>query len=451
MPLIKNNCIGKKIAAILLLLIFARNMAYAKDIGYGDDILDIAVGARAMGIGRAAVAAKNDSNAIFINSSDLALNKMPGFTSMQATLLGGDIRYSVIGMTFPFFKDTVAGLGYVTANSDSIISPSQEGFLYSNYINEAFVASIAKMINPALMVGGSLKFYNTGYSGNINFMGAGKEIDVGFKYRYNPYLDIAVNFANILPADFGGKIIYPNGTEQMLPAIAKTGIRIKRDALNFYAGYDVNLERNYYPNLAHFGAEYTLNPVVALRCGFDQNVSAVTGSIISNPTFGVGFDLSGFKFDYAYHFYHNEASNVTHYLSVGYILPEPAQKPVVFNQEQKIPAAQIVISEEARPAVKAVVKVKKPAVSKTKKYPPKKHKPSIIKAPKGGKPQQKKIQRFYDKKSSIKQNKIQGNNNIPLILAMLFSGALIGGGSLRYYMSLRAARREEKIEGSKRA
>lgn len=342
---------------IIAIIIIAARQGCCKDIGFIEDPISIGIGAKPISLGRAGVAGINEGLGIFVNPADMSENKVLTLSSMYSSFLGGDVTYSVVGIGFPFLKDTVLGFGYVSSNVEGIITPTQEGFNFTNYENNVILIGLSRQNND-LSIGGTFKLFRQGFSGYINHIGSGQDLDIGVKYKFNKSTVFGVNFRNILPAAFGGKVAYPNGTEQGIPAIAKAGLSFKAGGLLLFSDYNLELDRTYYPSTLHFGAEWLMNPLFLIRGGVDQNLSAATGGVESNPTFGVGLNLANLKIDYAYHPYFKETSNVTHFVSLRYLGTQKIEKAEKVETAITVEAK----SAEAWPATTSI-EVEKPVKS----------------------------------------------------------------------------------------
>jgi len=152
---------------------------------------------------------------------------------------------------------------------------------------------------------------------------------------------------NILPASFYGKFRWKNGAEEGIAALAKTGASLKvigKDAWREYGEQVVNADVDVEmavtqkrPGLWHMGAEWWINPIVALRAGIDQKARAAESGIgvDSNWTTGLGLKYRGFSFDFAYHQYGDLSENTTYFFSLGYIGEEKPALSVLKIKEAK--------------------------------------------------------------------------------------------------------------------
>jgi S-layer homology domain len=302
------------------------------------DPLEIGVGARPMGMGRAYSALPGN---FFVNPSSIATIKNFNLLSMNANLLQ-NVNYTVMGVANPFTFGTLA-VGYVSSGVASIpltrLSGSTiEVYGQTDYSNNVILATYALPANyltgqlPFLSevdffnymdFGTNLKLYSQGFSNLTGAMasakGSGMDMDFGINYDpSNPFI-FGLTLQNALPMSMGGKFTWEkNNVEEGIPALLKLGSAYdwKERNLIFSLDYDkyVTLNR---PAVFHAGVEWQAAPMLALRLGIDQQSSSV--QVDNNLTGGVGLNFRGFTFDYAYHQYGEITENTAHYISLGYV------------------------------------------------------------------------------------------------------------------------------------
>jgi hypothetical protein len=124
----------------------------------------------------------------------------------------------------------------------------------------------------------------------------------------------------------------------------------------------------------HAGVEWKPMALLAVRGGLER-VPTGNSSAAMNMTAGVGLDLKGIKFDYAYFNDGALAANSTHYFTISFLPPaaaaaaevKPAEKPVITPTLTPAPAVKaLVVKKKPAPPKKPPVK-KKPPVRKKKR------------------------------------------------------------------------------------
>lgn len=323
------------------------------------DPLEIGVGARPMGMGRAYTALPGN---FFMNPSGIAGIKNLNLLSMNAKLLQ-NVNYIVVGAANPFSFGTLA-VGYVSSGVASIpltrLSGSTiEVYGQTDYSNNVILATYALpanyLTNPLPFLSGfdafnymdfgaNLKLYSQGFSNLTGPLdsakGSGMDMDFGVIYNPdNPFI-FGLTLQNALPMSMGGKFTWEkNSVEEGIPALLKLGSAYNWSDRNliFSLDYDnyIKLDR---PAVFHAGVEWQATPMLALRLGLDQQSSAV--QVDNNLTGGVGIKFRGFTFDYAYHQYGDISENTTHYISLGYVGEAP--KKVAAAPPIKVPAKKMI-------------------------------------------------------------------------------------------------------------
>jgi hypothetical protein len=299
-------------------------------------------GARPLALGGAFTAVADDANAIFLNPAGIATFKRPEFVGTSRPLFFEETLYSAAGYAMPTDWGTF-GIGIVDisaagslptfrdpASGRITIDTSTEA---TNYDNNVILISYGKPVLEDLSLGLNLKFYNQALSGGAELHGYNLNADLGLLYRplYISWLSLGVNYQNIL----GGAIKWNNasGIEDQLGNTIKIGsafhllgskeaiFQIEKQKLMLSVDFDLigtSVLSNQSSDLK-IGAEYSPLSIsgLVLRAGYDCNAGMGVG---------VGFEQSGFRFDYAYYQNSAVAGNNPHYFSLAYTVPPPARK-----------------------------------------------------------------------------------------------------------------------------
>jgi hypothetical protein len=333
------------------------------------DPVDIGVGTRALGMGKAYVGLANDANCIFLNPSGLGALKNWGLSSMNSSLIS-EISYNSIA-GYRALSDEAFGAGFVGANiTGTIITTYRDpvtnrivplDIVAAGYSSNVFLFSYGCRLgkyfqNPYLentMVGLSLKvFLQSLRSTNETISASGYNMDLGILYPINEYLKFGLYAQNVIGDNFGGSLRWDSGEKELIPSNYKFGLSFKAlgETGRWYSDQDLYLNLDLEqgtvtnrPAVYHLGAEWWPYKFLALRTGIDQDVYArVQGNgVDNNLAMGLGFWYGDFGFDYAYHQYGPLTENVTHYfsLSYGYPLSEVAPlrpaEPVVEKKIEK--------------------------------------------------------------------------------------------------------------------
>ncbi len=309
--------------------------------------------ARVLGMGRGFVGLADEAAAIYLNPAGLANLDKWDITSMSGQLLEEFIYTSMSGV-YPtpwgvfgagFDSASITGCPVTTIEAGTELDPhyivdvtqpevaEYNNVIFLSYGNQA--NKILRFLPEGLAVGGNLKIFMKGMTGDRIQDGSasGTELDVALHYKTPwKWLTLGSTVQNILPLSAGGKLQW-KGHEESYPAVMENGAAFKilgnensiwrfRDMkLSLLTDFDYYPTTSNYPLVWHTGVEWYPTPLIALRTGFDQE-AAGDGSggltTLSNFTAGVGVNLEGFRFDYAYHAFANAPGISNHFFSLSY-------------------------------------------------------------------------------------------------------------------------------------
>jgi hypothetical protein len=380
------------VSVLSLVLVLFSFQVFADEIKIAVDPTRIAVGARALGMGKMGLSLADDCNAIFLNPAGISQLSDWQVISMTGRFIN-EVTYLQLGGTYATQYGNF-GLGYVGASIGAdfatptfasvegeirIIPSSTEGSSF-NYNNGVFLLGYgARMRDLAdwgwskdLSFGANLKIFTVSLTGTgLEDVGTanGYDVDLGVLYKPTSWLSAGITGQNIIPYDMGGVLLWADGIKEDIPAVLKTGASAKlvgNDGLLTYGGHELygGIDMDYpltggdMPLLFRIGLEWWPIEYVALRVGVDQDyVGTGTGGLTTtnNLTAGVGLLYSGFRFDYAYHQYNNLTENDTHYFSLGYNIwkEHPAAPAMIVGDTLKIsePADKSIVYSESTAVV----------------------------------------------------------------------------------------------------
>ena len=314
-----------------------------------------------IGLGRTFVGLSDDVNSMFLNPAGLASLGQWEMTSMSGKF-AEEYSYLLINGAYPTERFGTFGVGYVRASTGGVpvtkvlegteadpiyvIDPSQPAIDYYNSVmflswgKELPRLDIPKLTflkDIPISIGASYKMFGTSLTGDhiIDGAGTGTELDLGLRAEVNPWITLGAYGRNVLPYSMGGKLTYGDSYSETYPATFYYGANvnlfggngpIKNDKLegqklNLLTDFEYNQSR---PLLMHAGAEWEINPMIAVRIGLDQDVTSDKNSnkvIESSLAYGVGFNYAGFRFDYAMHNFPGLPGVSNQYFSFTYGLP----------------------------------------------------------------------------------------------------------------------------------
>ncbi len=352
--------------AVLVFSIAACSPALC-DVKATIDPLDIGVGTRALGMGKAFIGAADDTSSIFLNPAGLAYTHDWGVTSMYSDLIS-EITYTTIGVHKTLGQDAI-GIGYVGANIGGNIfttyrDPITDRILPLDTLSAAYNSSVflftystqvSKYLNfpqsDKLMFGASLKLFYQSLKATEDSYASGHDVDLGLIYKAADWLKVGFYGQNLLPnasgSIFSGNLVWNSGAVEAIPANYKLGMSFKalgedgRWKFPQDLFWNLDMEQGALserPVIYHTGLEWWANKALAFRVGIDQDVYSTTSAgdgVDNNLTFGLGFWYGDFGLDYAYHQYGPLTENVTHYFSISYNAPSaPIAKPKAVTPEE---------------------------------------------------------------------------------------------------------------------
>ncbi len=256
-------------------------------------VLNLATGVRTIGMGGAGVASVNGAETLYNNPAGLTSLTgiaMNSFYTMQPGLLG----YGALALTLPNW-----GLGIFTLGSGGI----QEYDASGNPTKTLSYGNTAVMLGFGLSprnipfiphlpfdfsLGGRLK-YLTVTNGTQN--GSGFALDLAYRMEFSDMhlgpIAMTQNAVGISMTNLIGTVNYPKHSDSLGLGIQVGGVTTVAHLVTVAADLDSS-------GSIHFGLEYRPVPAFAVRGGAYNR----PGGIIL--TIGLGLDVQGFTFDYAY-------------------------------------------------------------------------------------------------------------------------------------------------------
>ncbi len=276
---------SKILFSLILLLSLHGSTAQSlrsQDNGTQSLFMEMGMGARAQGMGKAFVAIANDGSAIFWNPAGLDYLTQGNATFYHSTLLAGYFNFASV--TYPFLDFGSFGLGVARFSVSDIpktdVNNNSEGFGDMN--QEEFYVSYGKKLPWNISLGTTFKIIRQASMGNeeksVSDIGAG--MDLGLIYR--PDFESAIlrntsfglNFHNIIPPKM--KLI---NTDDPQPYNIRAGI-----ARDFIFGgdqlkkmtfaLDVTKSKNESARI-HVGGEFSVHRLLTARAGFDAGQIAL--------------------------------------------------------------------------------------------------------------------------------------------------------------------------------
>ncbi len=243
-------------------------------------------GARAYGLGGAALATADDPSAVLVNPGMLG---MQTDVQINATLsrLKYDRKYYDFTFVYPYGNLGSFGFGWTQLGIDNIPGRDQSGFITQSFsdLQSAFVLSYAHMIGDIFSLGISGKYLYHSLAGSA---AKGNGFDLGMALYLGDYITIGGAIKNIgtsVTWNTGSKLEETFPTQIGLGAayydpLGLKGLMLTGD-FNLIGGKE---------SAYGFGSEYVFRDLLIARVGFCKE----------GLTFGGGIMYGAFKLDFGY-------------------------------------------------------------------------------------------------------------------------------------------------------
>ena len=308
----------------IITVIAVVSLGYGAPVVVSDDQSSIAIGARMMSLGGMLGPLSRPSDALTTNPAALANIEGLNISSMYANLLGdvgNTLLYAAMPAQLGSWKGNL-GIGYMSSDVGGIYAPSQSAFNTFEY-GQRFVwlgwgSTLRAYKGDSVELGGAFKFVSKSFSGSVSAAGTGTNLDTSLQVTKENGIRYSLLARNILPASLGGRISWAHGATEVLRRELRFGATLpfRHDAM---VGAEMELPIYNQPLRLHFGMEYQPVPSLQWRIGLDSIADDTTaGRTSTNLTAGIGIELGGIHFDYAYHPYASLPSALTHYFSLGF-------------------------------------------------------------------------------------------------------------------------------------
>lgn len=279
-------------ATLVILLLYPTAGLQTQDFGTQSLFMEIGMGARAQGMGKAFTAIANDGSAVFWNPAGLDFIQQGHAVFYHSTLLDG--YYNFAAVTYPFLNFGTFGFGVSRFAVSKIPITTEDNIVLgmADMNQEEFYLSYGKKIPWNISLGTTIKVIRMASPGNDGLKSVsdlGTAVDVGILYRPDTESDwlrntsIGINFQNLIPP----KVRLVN-TDDPQPYQLRTGI-----ARDFIFGGDrmkkltlaVDITKSQYQSPKfHGGVEFSIHRMLTTRAGFDAGQMA----------FGVGTEFVQF-------------------------------------------------------------------------------------------------------------------------------------------------------------
>lgn len=335
---------------LLFVVLFAitlssSNHVYAQAfrvVNFGDDVLAVGAGARALGMGSAYSAVSNDVTAAYWNPASLVrLSKKKEVAYMHSERFGGAVAYDYAAyaqvlthlkkpttVAISLFRQGVDGIKNTTNAWDvarNLPKPNPEQYFTSFSASDmAMLLSFAQQHNDRLSLGGNMKVLYSRLGPFAN--GMGYSIDLSAFYQA-PFANFALQIQNVtgllkfwqINADeFGaftdsGDEIPSGENEWVRPSVrmgfAKHFLQTNSNwdlLFSFDTHFRFENRQTFYLNIGsmsiepNLGLELGYQSLLFARFGLTDLTTDWTAPVAVSPTIGAGVRLGKIQVDYAF-------------------------------------------------------------------------------------------------------------------------------------------------------
>lgn len=264
------------------------------DGNYGTTMnLSYGIGARAMGLGRAYVAAANEPTAVFWNPAGLELAQRTTFTLFHNQIFEGTV-YDFAGAVYPTLTYGTVGFGFARLGTGDIPYNTADNIHLGNmdYEEIELYLAYAKKLPFNLLGGFTFKIRRQQLS-IINQNGTGMGIDLGLMYRPGwegnlfKNLSFGLSYRNFISPSLKLGTISESEPYHLTVGLIKSLRARETGAINLVLDYH---RSKYEGGMLRAGTEYVFRGVGKIRVGLDNGKMA----------FGAGLNYSFMQIDYSF-------------------------------------------------------------------------------------------------------------------------------------------------------
>ncbi|MCD4814757.1 PorV/PorQ family protein [bacterium] len=279
--------------------------AESGDAGQAGAFLAYGAGARAIGMGRAFVGIADDATALYWNPGGLTSMKRNQAIYQYVNLIDGNAyHYLGYGHILPYIG--TLGVGVVMLDQGEAEGRNTYNELTDGFTNREIgvLLGFGYDINARISAGGTFKIINQNLA---NKSGTGFGIDVGVMYRPLPWMNLGLNFQNLLAPAI---TLVEEAEAYPMNMIFGIGAKFFRDMLKLDLDISKNMEQDGLK--PRFGLE--VKPIINL-----QDLAFRGGIDDTEISAGLGYAYMGFQLDYAIGFQMSETLENMHKVSLSYV------------------------------------------------------------------------------------------------------------------------------------
>ena len=273
-------------------LLFGSAPARGADDAGVQSPLFLGSGGRALGLGRTGVAFADNAEALFWNSSRLALVEHPDLTLFHTELFVDGAAYNAGFLAYPSLDAGTFAIGFQRLGVSGIERRDDRNEVLGTFENSesSFMLGYARRFGRSLSLGGAARLLQQAI-GDASDASAGLDIGMSFERPFGSgdlhRIGWGVNLQNLLAPR-----LKLDAAEVPDPRVLKLGaaytLTPRTNGFVWMLAADLDVPNRAAPRLGA-GIEMAYRGLLALRAGVDG----------SSPTFGAGIAWRNLRFDYA--------------------------------------------------------------------------------------------------------------------------------------------------------
>lgn len=284
----------KLFLAILLLLLFTSYVYSSDNAG---EFLDIGIGARVQGMGRAYAGLSDDIYGMYANPAGLCQAKIKDIEvgSMHSKLFDESISLNQLGLAYSLNKKARIGISYLGIKVDDIYYTASDYEDTREILGKFSDKQEAYHLTYSRQLSGGNASFGIGLKYIKHKLkdadADGWGIDIGVIYNKSKKLTLGLVFQNALSP--GIKLKWSTGNTDTIPLLIKLGFAYKMEVGKEKKGLIIvgDIDRKKHRDETyHLGVEYQATESIRLRAGSDKGEVCL----------GLGIKVSNYQIDYSF-------------------------------------------------------------------------------------------------------------------------------------------------------
>jgi hypothetical protein len=322
-----RNCL---ISTFIILTLLGLS-AFPANITREDNLFKQGIGARTLAMGNAFTGIADDVNSVLYNPAGIGRVKELELLGLSSKRLV-DVDASTVLLAYPTETWGTFTFGTMALDVPSIALAGWD--VNTNQIYQAGTATYGERLwllgwgnklTSNVSWGFNLKSYriafDTNTAGYTSEEATGYDADIGLLWAIDGNLSLGLMWQNCASTLFsGGGLHWSTDADETFDGGPRCGFGYNwawfdGHSAPLFLSLDVECSRQY-PALKHFGAEWWMFDLLALRTGLNEKLIGI-GHTQMDGVLGLGLKIFDLRVDYAYYPNYGESVDVKHFVSVS--------------------------------------------------------------------------------------------------------------------------------------